>query len=1092
MKQIFIAWLFCTVAFLPGRGQVNYVNTRQGTNSRYEFSYGNTYPATALPFGMHTWTPQTGKNGDGWKYQYFVHTIRGFQQSHQCSSWVNDYAVFSLFPEADKLVVNEDERAAAFKHENEIAQPGYYKVTFDNGIKTEFSPTERGAHFRFTFPTKKSILLLDGYTKMSQVKIDPVNRKITGYVNNARWVPQSFRNYFEITFDKPFKAYGTWENKQNTVKANESEAAGEGVGAYIDFGNARQIEAKVASSYISAEQATLTLQREVKGKFEDTHAAADKVWNTLLSRMKVEGGTEEQKATFYSCLYHANLFSHQFFEYDKDGNPYYYSPYDGKIYQGYMYTDNGFWDTFRGQFPLNTIMHPAMEGRYAQALLDAQEQCGWFPAWSFPGETGGMLGNHAISLLADAWVKGIRTFDLEKALKAYFHEATNKGPWGSANGRPGFKEYYEMGYCPYSEKTLGASSWTLEFAYDDFCGYQLAKMTNQPFYENVFSRQMYNYRNLYDPATGFMRAKDAAGNWITPFDPLDWGGPYTEGNAWHWTWSVFHDVQGLINLMGGEQQFTNKIDSVFSVPGTIKVGGYGQVIHEMTEMAAFKMGQYAQGNEPIHHLVYLYNYAGQPWKTQWHVRQIMQNMYNATENGYPGDEDQGQMSSWYVLSAAGFYSVCPGTDQYVIGSPLFPKMTISLENGRSFIVEAENNSPENVYIQSATLNGVPYEHNFITHNAIMNGGTLHLVMGSKPNYLRGIKAADRPFSLTSAGSWPLGPFTRPGGVNPLISPDSTTSFRDPMTGELVGWESNDTFNPGAVLKDGKICILYRAEDRSGKGIGMRTSRLGLATSEDGIHVISRSKTPVLFPDNDNAKEFEWKGGCEDPRVAVTKDGTYLVLYTEWNNKVPRLGAALSKDLIHWEKKGPVFKGAFRDIASKSASILTEVDNGQLVISKVNGKYWMYWGEYHVYAATSDNLYEWTPLTTPDGKLKELMSPRKGYFDSDLTECGPPAVKTPQGIVLLYNGKNSATNGDKRYTAKTYAAGQALFDLQNPEHLLDRLDQPFLVPQEAFEKSGQYPAGTVFIEGLVLFRNKWFLYYGCADSRVAVAVADKKE
>lgn len=755
MKHLSVTLALVMGGMLQGFGQdnlVQYVNTRQGTNSKYEFSYGNTYPATALPFGMNTWTPQTGRNGDGWKYQYFVHTIRGFQQSHQCSSWVNDYAVFSLFPEAGELVVDEDKRAASFKHEQEIAQPGYYKVTFDNGIRTEISPTERGAHLRFTYPKgKKALLILDGYTKISQVKIDPAAKKITGYVNNCRWAPQNFRNYFEITFNKPFKSYGTWENRHNTIHADSIAAEGEGAGAYIEFAAGQQVEAKTASSYISPEQASLTLQRELGAyaKFEDTHRAADKIWNTLLGRMKIEGATEEGKATFYSCLYHANLFSHQFFEYGKDGQPYYYSPYDGKVHNGYMYTDNGFWDTFRGQFPLNTILHPTMQGRYVQALLDAQQQCGWLPAWSFPGETGGMLGNHAISLLTDAWIKGIRTFDPQQALKAYLHEATNKGPWGSANGRPGWKEYYQLGYVPYSPQTQGASSWTLEFAYDDFCGYQLAKATGQPFYENIFSRQMYNYKNLYDPATGFMRAKDEEGRWITPFDPLDWGGPYTEGNAWHWTWSVFHDVQGLINLMGGEANFTAKIDSVFGVPGTIKVGGYGQVIHEMTEMAAFKMGQYAQGNEPIHHLVYLYNYAGQPWKAQWHVRQIMQNMYNATENGYPGDEDQGQMSSWYVLSAAGFYSVCPGTDQYVIGSPLFPEMTITLENGKQFVVEAEHNSPENVYIQSATLNGQPYTHNWISHADIMKGGVLHLVMGPKPALQRGGAVEDRPFSLTA-------------------------------------------------------------------------------------------------------------------------------------------------------------------------------------------------------------------------------------------------------------------------------------------------------------------------------------------------------
>ncbi|GAA3987529.1 GH92 family glycosyl hydrolase [Mucilaginibacter dorajii] len=745
------ALLWANALFAQNDNLVKYVNTRQGTNTKYEFSYGNTYPATALPFGMNTWTAQTGKNGDGWKYQYFEHTIRGFQQSHQCSSWVNDYAVFSLMPVTGDLVVNEDKRATSFKHENETAQPSYYKVKLDNNITTEMTPTERGAHLRFTFPKGQgSYLILDGYTKMSMVKIIPQERKIIGWVNNCRWAPQGFKNYFVITFDKPFAAYGTWENKKDQLSPKNLIAEGDGIGAYLKFKDGETVQAKVASSYISPEQAELTLQTELGNykNFDETRKAADVVWNTLLGRMKIEGATEDEKATFYSCMYHANLFSHQFFEYGKDGKPYYYSPYDGKTHDGFMYTDNGFWDTFRAQFPLNTIIHPKMQGQYVQALLDAQQQCGWLPAWSFPAETGGMLGNHAISLLTDAWVKGIRTFDPKQALAAYYHEATNKGPWGSANGRTGWKEYFADGYVPYTPQTLGATAWTLEFAYDDFCGYQLAKQTNNAYYENVFGRQMYNYKNLYDPKTRFMRAKDAKGNWIEPFDPMDWGGPYTEGNAWHWTWSVFQDVQGLINLMGGDKNFTDKIDSVFTEPGTIKVGGYGQVIHEMTEMAAFKMGQYAQGNEPIHHLLYMYNYAGQPWKAQKHLREVMDKMYNASENGYPGDEDEGQMSSWYVLSAAGIYSVCPGTDEYVIGSPAFKKMTITLEDGKKFVIEANNNSKQNVYIQSATLNGKPYTHNFIKHSDIVNGGILHFEMGDKPNMNRGLAVEDKPFSLS--------------------------------------------------------------------------------------------------------------------------------------------------------------------------------------------------------------------------------------------------------------------------------------------------------------------------------------------------------
>ncbi|SDS15052.1 alpha-1,2-mannosidase, putative [Mucilaginibacter mallensis] len=730
---------------------VQYANTLQGTNSKYEISWGNVNPVTSLPFAMNGWTAQTNKDGEGFKYQYFVHSIRGFQQTHQCSPWVNDYAVFSLMPVTGKLVVNEDARAATFDHKNEIGKPNYYKVKLDNNITTEISPTSRGAHLRFTFPKAGSYIVLDGYTKMSMVKIFPSERKITGYVDNVRWAPKGFKNYFVIVFDKPFEDYGTWENKHDSIFNKKASDEGQGVGAYIKFKDGAVVQAKVASSYISPEQAEVTLQAELGNQksFDDTKNAAFKVWNNLFNRVLIEGGTEEERSTFYSCLYRANLFSHEFFEYDKTGRSHYYSPYDGQLHDGYMYTDNGFWDTFRAQFPLNCILHPKMQGQYVEALLDAQQQCGWLPAWSFPSETGGMLGNHAISLLTDAWVKGIRTFDPQRALEAYFHEASNKGPWGGANGRPYWKQYWQIGYIPFPQ-SQGSVGQTLESAYDDFCGYQLAKLTGNSFYEGIFAKQMYNYKNLWDPSTRFMRGRGEDGKFAPDFDPLDWGGPYTEGNAWHWVWSVFHDEQGLINLFGGDKNFTAKLDSVFSEPNTIKVGAYGQVIHEMTEMKLGNMGQYAQGNEPVHHMIYLYDYAGQPWKAQQHIREVMDKLYNSTENGYPGDEDEGQMSSWYVLSAMGVYSVCPGTDQYVIGSPEFNKITITMEDGKKFIIEANNNSKQNMYIQSGTLNGTPFTHNWIKYSDIVNGGTLHFEMGAQPNLQRGLSKEDKPFSLTAA------------------------------------------------------------------------------------------------------------------------------------------------------------------------------------------------------------------------------------------------------------------------------------------------------------------------------------------------------
>lgn len=729
---------------------VQYVNTLQGTNSKHEITYGNTYPTTALPFGMNTWTPQTGKNGDGWKYQYFKKTIRGFQQAHQCSSWSNDYAVFSLFPTIDSLQVDEEKRATGFSHADEIAKPNYYKVKLANNITSEIAPTERGAHLRFSFPKKqKSFLVLDGYTGISMVKIIPSENKIIGYVHNGRQLLKEVRNYFVIQFDQPFISHGTWENRKNSIEALDFESEGRGVGAYVQFKPGVKVQAKVASSYISPEQAQLNLDRELGNQktLEQTKALAADVWNKQLGRILVEGDSKEDIETFYSCFFRASLFSRKFFELDAEGNPYYRSPYDGKIHKGYMYTDTGFWDTFRAQFPLNVLMYPTMHGQYMQALLAAQEQCGWLPSWSFPGEAGSMIGNHAISLLADAWAKGIRTFDPKKALEAYYHEATNKGPWGPANGREGWKEYYVLGYVPYPQYRE-ATAKTLEYAYDDFCGYALAKATGNKFYENVFAKQMFNYKNVYDPSTGFMRGRKADGTWLENFDPTEWGGPFTEGSPWHWVWSVFHDVNGLINLTGGNKQFTAKLDSVFTQPNTFKVGTYGGRIHEMTEMEIANMGQYAHGNQPIQHMVYLYNYAGEPWKAQFHARNVMKRLYNATENGYPGDEDQGQTSSWYVLSALGFYSVCPGTDEYVMGSPLFKKATITLEDGKKFVIEANGNDAKNVYIQNATLNGKPFSRNYLKYSDITNGGILKMNMGAAPATNRGTAKEDMPFSVS--------------------------------------------------------------------------------------------------------------------------------------------------------------------------------------------------------------------------------------------------------------------------------------------------------------------------------------------------------
>ena len=783
-----------------------YVNTLQGTHSNFGLSHGNTFPATAMPFGVHMWTPQTGPNGEGFKYLYDADAIRGFGQSHQCSPWVSDYAVYTFFPEVGELVVDHEKRAAKFSHANEIGLPYYYSVTFDNGIKTEFSPTERGVHLRFTYPkTKKSPLpnrgggggeagdawlIIDGYTGQSEFEVDVEKRQVRGWVNNQRFVNHSdnFKCYFVIQFDK-------------RPTPNPSRKGG-GL-LVLKFPPGSTVQAKAASSYISYEQAELTLQQELGAdkNLEATKKRGQKTWNELLGRVRVEGGTEEDIRTFYSCLFRANLFSRKFYELKTlsplprkgeglatlessqqagglpsltgkatgrrallgngvgggsaggGSSPYYYSPYDGKIYDGYMFTDNGFWDTFRSQFPLTNILHPTQQGQYIQAMLHVQQkELGWFPSWSVPGETGGMLGNHSISLFADAWAKGIHTVNPDSLLKAYAHEVFNKGPYGGANGRQCWHEYFTLGYVPFP-LSHGCVSQTLEYAYDDWCAYQIARQCGNKHYEEIFLRHLYNYRNLWDPATHFFRARDEEGHWNdsfegNAFDPLVWGGPYTEGNAWHYVWSVFHDVQGLINLFGSDEAFIEKLDSVWSQPSTVKPGWYGYKIHEMTEMEIAGMGQYAHGNQPIQHMPYLYSYAGQPWKTQYWVRQIMRRLYNSTPDGFPGDEDQGGMSSWYVLSALGLYAVTPGTDQYVIGSPLFRKATITLEDGKQFIIEARDNSPENVYIQSATLNGQPLLKNYITYSDIVRGGHLIFQMGPQPNRQRNTTKDAAPFSMS--------------------------------------------------------------------------------------------------------------------------------------------------------------------------------------------------------------------------------------------------------------------------------------------------------------------------------------------------------
>lgn len=730
---------------------VEWINPLMGTASKPSLSTGNTYPAIALPWGMNFWMPQTGKMGDGWAYTYDADKIRGFKQTHQPSPWINDYGQFAIMPITGKIRFQEDQRASWFSHKAEIAKPYYYSVYLaDHDVTTEITPTERAAVMRFTFPkTDSAFVVIDALDKGSFIKIIPEKNQIIGYsTKNSGGVPENFKNYFIIQFDKPITYKSVWKAKE--LLANELSVTDNHVGAVVGFKISKrgeQVTAKIASSFISFEQAEINLKEVGSQSFEEIKNLGKGIWNTALSRIAVEGGSVDQTRTFYSCLYRTMLFPRKFYELDAKGKVVHYSPYNGQVLPGYMFTDNGFWDTFRAVFPFFNLMHRNLNSQIMEGLVNAYKESGFLPEWASPGHRDCMIGSNSASLIADAYIKGIRGFDVETLYQAMLKNSENEGPLSSV-GRKGVKYYNDLGYVPYDVKINENAARTLEYAYDDFCIYQLGKALNKPASElERFAKRSQNYKNLYDPSHKLMRGKNADGTFQSPFNPFKWGDAFTEGNSWHYTWSVFHDINGLSNLMGGKKEFANMLDSVFVVPPVFDDSYYGFVIHEIREMQIMNMGNYAHGNQPIQHMPYLYNYAGQPWKSQYWVREVMNKLYQPTPDGYCGDEDNGQTSAWYVFSAMGFYPVCPGTDQYVLGAPLFKKVTLSLENGKQVVIKAPNNSADNKYIGNLKWNGKDYSKNWLSHNDLQKGATLDFLMQSSPATNRGVLETDIPYSF---------------------------------------------------------------------------------------------------------------------------------------------------------------------------------------------------------------------------------------------------------------------------------------------------------------------------------------------------------
>ncbi|WEK35535.1 MAG: GH92 family glycosyl hydrolase [Candidatus Pseudobacter hemicellulosilyticus] len=731
---------------------VEWINPLMGTDSKPSLSNGNTYPAIAVPWGMNFWIPQTGQMGDGWAYTYAADKIRGFKQTHQPSPWMNDHGQFSIMPITGKAEFDQNKRASWFSHKAEVSKPYYYSVYLaDHDVTTEIAPTERAAQFRFTYPERdSSFLVVDAFDKGSSVTIVPSENKIVGYTTrNSGGVPKNFKNYFVIYLDKPFTVTYTWENK--ALVQGGTSTTSDHAGAIVGFSTRKgeKVNVKVASSYISVEQAELNLKRELAAdNFEATKRKAKEAWNKQLNKILVSGGTIEQVRTFYSCMYRTLQFPQKFYEYDSKGDVVHYSPYNGEVLPGRMFAGTGFWDTFRALYPFLNLLYPGINTEMQEGLANDYKESGWLPEWSSPGLRSVMIGNNSASVVADAYLKGLRGYDINTLYEALLHGANNEGPM-PAVGRKGVKYYNDLGYVPYDVKINENAARTLEYAYDDFTIYQLGKALGRPKEEtDLYLKRSQNYRNLFDPETKLMRGKNENGQFQAPFNPFKWGDAFTEGNSWHYSWSVFHDIEGLKKLMGGNDMFVAMLDSVFSMPPVFDDSYYGGTIHEIREMQIMNMGQYAHGNQPIQHMIYLYNFAGQPWKTQYWVRQAMEKLYKPTPDGYCGDEDNGQTSAWYVFSSMGFYPVCPGTSQYVLGTPLFKKMTLKLDNGKTLQINAPNNSDVNQYVQSVKRNGVVETKNFVDHFDLMKGGVLEFQMGANPNKGRGATSAAYPFSLS--------------------------------------------------------------------------------------------------------------------------------------------------------------------------------------------------------------------------------------------------------------------------------------------------------------------------------------------------------
>lgn len=716
---------------------VDLVNVQQGTNSVPSFSAGNILPVTGMPFGMSSFALETRPEATLF-FNPNDKVTTGIRLTHTPSPWVNDYGDFVMMAQSGDRIYFDAARRSGFRLNETVMTPYELSVRFLQ-YRSELTlvPTTRGAACTATYdyPDVTHRLSMVNADQEVMLQIDPDTRKVSGYTRaNTGCAPENFAEYFVMQFDCDFDMEKTvvGDRVGNRYDPSKSNTA-PGLCLSLAFVGTepKTVNYTMAISFISVEQAQLNLEREVAKSMDELRADAINEWEKHLSKLEIETDCEEQKKTFYTCLYRMFLFPRVFYEFDADNNMKHYSPADGSIRDGSMYSDNGFWDTYKTVYPLFSLI---LSDRYAEMVdgfLNFYDESGWLPKWLSPGERGYMPGTMIDPVLADAVVKGVITdrAKIEKALDGMIKHANTK-PSAPVHGRNGIELYLKYGYVP--DCVRESVNATLDYAYGDFCIARIAGLLGKTELQQEYAKRALNYQNIFDKETTFMRARNEKGEMRDDFTQFDWGGDYCEGGPWQNSFAVYHDFYGMAGLMGGRDKMIEKLDTLFATPPYYRPYGYSTEIHEMTEMAVRDFGQYAISNQPSFHIPYIYSCMGNKDKCSYWVRKVAREAFDSGVNGYPGDEDNGSMGGWYVFTTLGFYPVCPGSGEYVLGSPAVKKCTIHMDNGNDMVIDAANNSAENVYVKSLTLNDKPVETTYLSYEDIRSGGVMKAEMSDTP------------------------------------------------------------------------------------------------------------------------------------------------------------------------------------------------------------------------------------------------------------------------------------------------------------------------------------------------------------------------